>query len=185
MDLRRIAAAAAVTVGTLAAAAVPTGAENIGNEGCTPGYWKNHPEAWQEYAPTATLGTGTTALFRFIGGPNAMDDAPAAVAQYAGTSAIDALRFHGGGGVDGAARILLRAAVAAWLNAAHEGVGYPLRRWSTSELTGEQALIISIDDALDSGDRATMLDLAARLDAANNGGCPLGNGGGGGTPTPE
>src|SRR5687768_16794180 len=111
MNLRRIAATAAVAVGTLAAAA-PVGAENIGNEGCTPGYWKNHPEAWQEYAPTATLGTGNTAMFRFIGGPNAMDDSPAAVAQYAGTSAIDALGFNGGGGVDGAARILLRAAVA-------------------------------------------------------------------------
>jgi hypothetical protein len=164
---------ATLSLGLLATAAGPASAENIGRQGCTPGYWKNHPTAWQEYNPNTTLGTGNTAMFRFAGGPNAMDDSPQAVKQYAGTTAMQALNFGGGSGVDGAARILLRAAVAAYLNAAHEGVGYPLRRRDTSELTGEEAMIISINRALDSGNRDQMLALAAKLDRYNNGGCPL------------
>jgi hypothetical protein len=172
--VRRTVAAAAVAAGVLGSAlAAPAGAENIGRQGCTPGYWKNHTSAWEEYSPSTTLGVGNTAMFRFAGGPNAMDDAPAAVQQYASTTALQALSFRGGNGVDGAARILLRAAVAAYLNAAHEGVGYPLRRRETSELTGEAPLIVMIDDALDSGNRAEMLALADKLDRYNNLGCPL------------
>ena len=33
------------------------GAVNIGNEGCTPGYWKNHQDNWEEYKPTDTSAT--------------------------------------------------------------------------------------------------------------------------------
>ena len=38
------------------ATALPVAANVAGNsEGCTPGFWKNHPEAWQEYLPTQTI----------------------------------------------------------------------------------------------------------------------------------
>ncbi|QCC78503.1 hypothetical protein [Nocardioides daphniae] len=72
----------------------------------------------------------------------------------------------------GAELILARAAAAAYLNAAHEGLGYPWRRWETG-LDGRGPLIATVRAALASGDRATILDLASRLDADNNLGCPL------------
>lgn len=62
----------------------------------------------------------------------------------------------------------MRAAVAAWLNAANEGLGFPMRRWSDPG-----NIVPSVNMAIASGDRATMLDLAAILDDANNLGCPL------------
>jgi hypothetical protein len=53
---------------------------------------------------------------------------------------------------------LLRAGVAAYLNAV-SGIGYPL----------SAAQVVSmVNAALDSNDRATMLALAAQLDAYNN-----------------
>jgi len=79
-------------------------------------------------------------------------------------SLLDALDFNGGSGVEGGARNLLRAAVAALLDASHPGVDYP--RTTAS-------VISSVDSALASGDRDFMLDLATSLDRDNNLGCPL------------
>ena len=76
----------------------------------------------------------------------------------------EALNFGGGGGVDGAARNLLRAATASLLNTSHSGVAYP--RTTSSVIADTNA-------ALASGDRATMLGLAASIDRDNNLGCPL------------
>ena len=88
------------------------------------------------------------------------------VSTYAAGSAslIEALNFGGGGGVDGATRILLRAAVASLLNTAHGGVDFPR---STA------SVISNVDAALTSGERDTMLSLATSLDRDNNLGCPL------------
>jgi hypothetical protein len=122
--------------------------EVTGREGCTPGYWKNHTESWEGYAPDEAL----SVVFA------------ATPAQYASTTLLQGLSFNGGNGVDGASRILLRAAVAAVLNAANDEVDY---RYTTAEITSR------VDAALASGDRATILAVAADLDAANNGGCTL------------
>ena len=85
---------------------------DIGYEGCTPGYWKTHTDNWQETTPGTPFGT----LY--------VD----ARANVAGVTLLEALQGGGGPGADGAATILARAATAAWLNAAHEGLGYPWRR---------------------------------------------------------
>lgn len=133
----------------------PMMGRNIGEEGCTPGFWKNHTADWQEYTPTTTLGD----LFDF----------PASLSAFADDSLLDGLQGDGGPGLTGGAEILLRAGVAAHLNAAHEGVGYPYRRFAQpGPLSGW------INDALASEDRDTMLELAETLDNANNLGCPLG-----------
>ena len=66
----------------------------------------------------------------------------------------------------------LEARALAFARAAHEGVGFPWRRFSTG-LDGRPPLVETVNDALASGDRATILELAARLDADNNLGCPL------------
>ena len=77
---------------------------------------------------------------------------------------LQALNFQGGTTTLAAARILLRAAVAALLNAASPDVDYPL--------TVAQ-VIAQVNAALASGDRSTMLSLANQLDQFNNLGCPL------------
>jgi hypothetical protein len=118
-------------------------------QGCTPGYWKNHPDSWQSYAPTDTVAS----VF------------PAAGAYGLGDATLrDALAFRGGPGGTGAAEILLRAAVSALLNASHSGVSYAYDAgW----------LIAQVQAALGAGSRAAMIDLASRLDLANNAPCPL------------
>ncbi len=77
---------------------------------------------------------------------------------------LQALSFKGGSGKIGAAQTLLRAAAAALLNSAHPDVNYTL---SPAEV------ISSVNAALASSNRATMLTLANTLDGYNNHVCPL------------
>jgi hypothetical protein len=130
------------------------GATNIGQQGCTPGYWKNHTDNWEEYRPASLLKYNFTI--------------PANLAAFRNETFLQALQGGGGPGIDGAATILFRASVAAFLNAAHEGVGYPLRRFANPG-----HIQATVNQALASGDRQTMLDLASYLDGLNNLGCPL------------
>jgi hypothetical protein len=76
-----------------------------GGQGCTPGYWKNHPESWvgTGYAPTDDFDT--------VFGVDIFDP---------DRTLFQAIR-HGGGGWDK----LGRFAVADLLNAAHLGVQAP------------------------------------------------------------
>jgi hypothetical protein len=128
--------------------AVSTGsATNSGKQGCSPGFWKNNPGAWEGYSPTQKV----SSIFSAAPAPDAND------------TLMQALQ--GGGG---SVHILLRAGVAAFLNAEHEGVGYPYRRYAEPGL-----LHYYIQAALKSGNSQRMLDLAGVLDKANNLGCPL------------
>jgi cysteine-rich repeat protein len=124
--------------------------EEIG-EGCTPGFWKNHHEAWQDFTPTQEVGSVFTGCSVFT--------------SLADDSLDDALRYNGGSGALGAARILLRACTAALLNEAHDGVDF-----------GVDGVIGLCNTACATQDRSTMLGLGGLLDDANNdGSCPLGN----------
>lgn len=157
--MRKILVAVAMVLAALATfGATPTAqAVNIGYEGCTPGYWKNHTDNWQEMKTDRLFGVVYTSA------------APTAVG---GLTFLEALSAKGGSGVDGAAGILARASAAAYLNAAHEGLGYPWRRDKTGK-DGRPPLVDTVNAAYASGDRATMLALATRLDADNNLGCTL------------
>jgi len=77
-----------------------------GDDGCSPGYWKNHPESW------AASGFNTTDDFDTIFSVNAFDP---------DRSLMNALR-SGGGGMNKMGRM----ATAALLNASHPGVNFPL-----------------------------------------------------------
>jgi hypothetical protein len=153
-SITKRAVASLASIATVFTLASPVSASNIGNEGCTPGYWKNHTTNWEEYTPSTQLKT----IFTF----------PASLAGFGDQTLLTALQGGGGPGVDGATRILMRAASAAVLNAAHEGVGYPYRRFDEPF-----NIVAKVNAALASLDRQTMLTLAATLDAANNLGCPL------------
>jgi hypothetical protein len=120
-------------------------------EGCTPGYWKNHTSSWAGtgYSPGQTAGS----VFSLGGFPS-----------LASQTLLQTLQGGGGPGTTGAAKILLRAAVAALLNAAHSGVDY------TRTTTG---IIADVNAALASNNRNSMLALAGELDDDNNLGCPL------------
>jgi hypothetical protein len=155
--------ASAVAGGIVASAlivgvAAPAGASNIGQQGCTPGYWKNHTEAWAQdptdhYSPTQTLDE----LFDF----------PDELASFRTVTLLAALDGGGGSGATGGAAILMRAAVAAFNNAAAEDIGYPYRRFDEPG-----NMLAKINAALASLDKQQMVDYAAVLDAANNLGCP-------------
>jgi hypothetical protein len=122
-------------------------------EGCTPGFWKvpQHHDSWA--ATGFTTGQSLESVFDIPDGLG-LDD----------RTLLEALNFRGGSTTAGAAQILLRAAVAAALNAAHPDVDY--------EFTLAD-VIADVNAALASGDRATILALASELDAANNAGCSL------------
>jgi hypothetical protein len=137
-----------------------------GEQGCTPGFWKVQPNfepthCWCDtYDPTdlvsevfATIpaGLGSDLQKKADGVPDTLDEA---------------LAYQGGGGVEGAARNLLRSAVAAVLNACNDNVAYPM---------GEQAVIDAVDAALASLDRDTILALHTELDGYNNLGCSIDN----------
>ncbi|MBM3237115.1 T9SS type A sorting domain-containing protein [Candidatus Poribacteria bacterium] len=117
-------------------------------EGLTPGYWKNHPESWP---PTGYVTTQQVKTVFII--PSAIDP------NIAKKTLIDTLGGGGGSGINGAAKILLRAAVAALLNAAHPNINYPLT-------VGK--VISDVNTALASLNRDTMLALATTLDNYNN-----------------
>ncbi len=118
-------------------------------DGCTPGFWKQpqHFDSWVDF----TTGQSVGSVF---------DDADST----AGNTLLEALNFMGGDDLEGAERILLRAAVAGILNGAHSEVNYPI---PVSDL------IDQVNAAIVSEDRDTMLDLAALIDFVNNLGCPL------------
>lgn len=125
--------------------------------GCTPGFWKNlkkHSDFWTDHSPEDTVGSvfGNAALY-------GLGDDPL----------VEALQYGGGPGPEGAAKILLRAAVAALLNSAYdEQQGFAWGwAWWYSNLTNQ------VNSALASGDRGWMLGLAEELDHWNNQGCPL------------
>jgi hypothetical protein len=121
------------------------------SEGCSPGYWKqrHHQDSWVGYEPGQTL----ESVFDV---PDAygLDD----------VRLLDALSFRGGSSDAAAARILLRQAVAALLNASNPDVDYAL---TTAEVVAD------VNAALATGERATILQLAEELDRLNNAGCPL------------
>ena len=127
-------------------------------KGCTPGYWKQpqHFDSWKPtgLAPTGQIGNvfSKSSLYTLDGKK---------MSKY---TLVEGLAFQGGSGLVGAAQILLRASIAAELNARYPGLGYP---WTAA------AVVTATNNALASANRVTMLTLAAQLDELNNLNCPL------------
>lgn len=131
-----------------------------GGEGCTPGYYKNlkkHLFAWTDagYDPDQLV----SSVFSEAG------NAP--YAALGGATLHEGLSFRGGDSVAEKAEILLRAAIAAVLNADGPNVSYSFT---------SADIIADVNAALLSQDIDDILDLAKELDDENNAGCPLDNG---------
>jgi hypothetical protein len=120
-----------------------------GGQGCTPGYWKNHIESWQGYTPSQAL----SPVF-----------SPAGLGTLASDTLLTALKYGGGSTLEAKKRILLRAAVASVLNAAHSGVAFG---------STPAEIISAVNAALESNDGSAILALATDLDERNNAGCKL------------
>jgi hypothetical protein len=141
---------------TITAHRMHRGRASLAETGCTPGFWKNCTIHWgptgyrtdQSVSSVFTLGSCCTSLGNL--------------------SLMGALNLGGGSGVCGGAQNLLRAAVAALLNATSPELDYPF--------TGQE-VIAMVSAALQSCDRGMMLALASELDRDNNLGCGNANGG--------
>jgi len=126
-------------------------------EGCTPGYWKNHLEAWgptgyarsDHFEHPLTLNLLEPLFDRndaFMGDP----------------SLLRVVRFGGGG-----LRALSRHAVAALLNAAHPDVHPDPAFDTTAKVIG------AWQAAFDSGDSTVITDTKNDFAASNEAGCPI------------
>jgi hypothetical protein len=121
--------------------------------GCTEAFWRDSPAA--VWGPTGTKpGERVVDLFT-----------EARTYNLLGTSTLQAaLRFQREGGLLGAAKAVVRAGVAAYLNAGHPKLEYPLTRTQ---------VITQVDTALRSVDPETMFAVARGLEEHNGVGCPL------------
>lgn len=136
-----LAASAALLVTAIGAA--PAAAST---QGCTPGYWKNH-DNWGSFSPSQTLASAGFVV-------------PAAVGSGSQTL-IEALQGGGGPGLQGAGKILLRAAVASLLNGTLPG-GLGIYYDTVDETNVRMASL----------NRDNMLAQARVFDYYNNMGCP-------------
>ena len=112
--------------------------------GCSHGFWKNHLDSWVGIEPNSRL--------------DSIFSIPAELNDFADHTAEEALRYHGGKGVEGGARLLFRTSVAAILNA--------------NAQDGDPGEVVSaVNDALSSLDRATLVASKADLDATSYATC--------------
>ena len=127
-------------------------AQVLGNEGCTPGYWKQqqHADSWilTGYSPSQTL----ESVFDVPNSYNLDNE-----------TLLEALSFSGGPTTADKAAMLLRHAVAALLNAESTGVDYGM---------AASTIISQVNAALASNNAGTIQTLATTLDNLNNAGCP-------------
>ena len=147
--IRTAVAVAAVAAVSLIAAAPGHTWKDEATEGCTPGYWKTHTEAWVGFTPDQTLGS----VFTF---PNAAD-------PLAGATLLEALSFQGGPTVADKEALFLHHAVAGLLNAS-AGLDYAL---------SVNGVINTVNRALARHRAGRYERLKNEFDAANNLGCPL------------
>ncbi len=68
---------------------------------------------------------------------------------------------------------MIRQAIAAILNAAHESLEYPFRRYEVG-IDDRPAIVPTVAELLQRSVAKDMTDFAAELSAANSLGCPLG-----------
>jgi hypothetical protein len=123
----------------------------VGENGCTPGFWKNHPDCWCDaYDPDDLVGD--------------VFDIPGDLSELADDTLMAALKYKGGSGVIGAARNLLRHGVSALLNACSDDVPFPM---------GVAGVIDAVNTALATLDRDEITAAKNILAMYNELGCSI------------
>lgn len=121
----------------------------VGTEGCSLGYWKNHPGCWECYDPDMPFSEVFDRVISVGKGKKAADD----------PTLMEALNGNGGG-----VTALARQAVAALLNACDPDIDYPLT---------EGEIVDGVYDILSDGaSKSEISEAAGYLDYFNNLGCP-------------
>ena len=117
-------------------------------EGCTPGFWKNHPACWCDSYTEATL---ISDVFSGLQAApyDTIDDADRK-SDFDNDNLQDALRYRGGGGLAGSVRNMLRHATTALLNGCSSDVAYPISGLGVIDL---------VEYALDSQDIGMIQDV--------------------------
>jgi hypothetical protein len=134
----------------------------LGTQGCTPGYWKQsqHYDSWT--ATGYNPGDAISTVFTFPASPSYTVNA----LPMGGFTLVQGLGFKGGNDLSGKAQILIRAAIAAVLNASNSSIQYGMSKTD---------IINKVNAALAGGDATAITNLGTQLDGLNNGvgGCPL------------
>ena len=133
----------------------PEDPEKLGNEGCTPGYWKQ-AQHFGNWAPNVPTGTGATRFFDVFSVCNENNESCKYQGLPKNMTLLEALN-RGGGGFNA----LARHAAAAYLNASSPNVAYSIKKTD---------LIVGVVNAFKTGNPA-FKDV---LEKANEKGCPLG-----------
>jgi hypothetical protein len=120
--------------------------EVVGEEGCTPGYWKNSPGCWECYDPEDDFSDTFAIPEQELRGKGK--------STYPNPTLMQALNANGGG-----INALARHAVAAVLNACDADIDYPMT---------EGQIIAAVQAAVPDGDIEGLKDM---LDMYNNYGC--------------
>lgn len=133
----------------------PAGTPHLGStEGCPPAFWAqatNFPQ-WEEHRPDEMVGV-------FFSYPE----------DYAQLTLADALLpTH----EDGGQGTLIRQAIAAILNAAHDSLEYPYSRFDVG-IDNRRPIVPTVAELLRTGTPDELAGFAAELAAANELGCPL------------
>jgi hypothetical protein len=105
-----------------------------GGEGCTPGFWKNHPDCWCDEivlsdGTVVTIGEATlvsSVFTRLQSAPYDTLDTGDRKSDFDTDSLADSIRYRGGAELAGSTRNMLRHATAALLNACTSDVNYPI-----------------------------------------------------------
>lgn len=167
---------AVATVGPCVDDCEPSASDNASYVGLywafTPGFWKNHAVDRRGRGKNAWVYTGyapDTPLENVFEGANG----------FSAETLLSALQFKGGKGDEGAARILLRAGVAALLNASfHERMNYPVGGPGEELMLPDgrvlfpyssSAIVEMVNGLLIFPNRSAMLLVAKELDDFNDG----------------
>ena len=129
----------------------------------TPGYWKMHSDLWLQYAgidPYAKVSTIFTVPGNYTLKISSKKNGT--TMKLVDCTLLQGVGFLGDTSLSGGAQILLRAAIAAVLNASATNSGTTYR-YTVAEIQG------LVNTALASQNRAKMITLAAELDGYNNG----------------
>ena len=137
--------------------ATATATVNFWWYGRTPGYWKNHPEAWTSpYLPATQIQSVFAIPGALLSSGNLDLDRDGSR-----DTLMAGLNYRGGSALSGGAQILMRAAIASLLNETYYGADFPIA-------SSPADLIAQVNVVLATQSRSQYVSFASYLDYWNN-----------------